>query len=271
MGRAKIVIPKEILHRLYWQEDLSPIEIAKQYKCDPITVRTRMRELGIAVRSQSSARMRYKKYDFSGDFIEKSYLIGFRLGDLNVYQTSEGSDLVVVRCNTTQAVQVELMKKLFSPYGHVTVSHGKHSININCYLNRSFMFLLSKNGTPLWLYGDDSYILAFIAGYIDAEGSFLLNQRKARFKMDAYDENILCPMAEWLQQQGINVKIRKIGLSGQERSDGTIFHHDLWRININEAQSLGHFIRMIKPYIQHQARLQQIILCETNISQRGLG
>lgn len=77
-------IPKDILTRLYWRKQLSTLEIAELFNCNKETIRKRLMEFDIVRKSASIARMRYKKYNFSGDLIEKAYLIGFRLGDLNV-------------------------------------------------------------------------------------------------------------------------------------------------------------------------------------------
>lgn len=231
-----------------------------------MTILNRLNEYEIPKRSPSEARMRYKKFNFSGDKLEKAYMLGFRLGDLNVYQTSNKSELTIARCNTTQAVQVRLMKRLFSKYGKVTVSIGKYSTNVNCYLNNTFKFLLPKHrGIPKWIIMDESTCNAFIAGYTDAEGNFLLNQSRARFKIDAYDTEILHGIAGWLSERGIRAKLRRIYKLGDLRIDGLKFNADLWRLNVNEAASLLRFIQRIKPFIKHQTRLKHIYLCEKNI------
>lgn len=269
MGRALISIPKAKLKYLYWNEYLSPFKIAKIYNCNQVTVRTRMREYGIPKRSGSEARMRYRKFDFSGDLIEKGYMLGFRLGDLNVYQTSKKSDLIVVRCNTTQVVQVKLIEEMFSRYGKVTISKGSISTNVQCFLNRSFDFLLPKNQkVPTWICKDVKTIAAFIAGYIDAEGNFILNQGRARFKIDSYDLGILRWIATTLNSRNISVKLRRIAKKGKFFTKIYKFNKDLWRININDAISLLNFISYIKPFIKHKARLQNLMVCEMNIKLR---
>lgn len=234
-----------------------------------MTIGNRLREFNIPIRSNSAAKMRYPKFDFSGDIIEKAYMLGFRLGDLNVYQTSKNSELIVARCNTTQVVQIRLMEKLFSRYGKVTISRGQYSTNVNCFLNRSFIFLLPKyERVPAWIDGDKTTSAAFIAGYTDAEGNFILNQYRARFKIDSYDVGILNWIANWLNNKDINFKLRRIGKTGDLRSNGTRFKHDIWRLNVNEAISLMRFITMIKPFSKHDTRLLHMEVCETNIKQR---
>lgn len=269
MGRAKIQIPKDILERLYWKDYLSPLKIAKLYECDAVTVRTRMREYGLPKRSASEARMRYKKFNFSGDLVEKAYMIGFRIGDLNIYQTNSLSELIVARCNTTQDVQINLINSIFSQYGQVTISRGKYGVNVNCFLNKSFRFLIPKyREVPSWINLEDQLCAAFIAGYSDAEGNFIINQTRARLKIDSYDADILKWITNKLIKWGILTKLRCIAKIGSLAADGSRYKQDLWRVNINQAISLLNFINHIKPFAKHGNRIRQMNICEMNIKQR---
>lgn len=269
MGRKKIIVDKKTLEDLYWKKHSSPAKIAKRYYCSAMTIRTRIQELAIPKRSSSGARMRYKKFDFSGNLVEKAYLIGFRLGDLNTYKTSRKSELVVARCNTTQEAQINLIKGIFGKYGKVTISSGEYSTNVNCFLNKTFNFLLPKFKTiPSWIEKSKNTGLAFIAGYTDAEGNFILNQGRARFKIDAYDLSVLSWIVNYLNKLGIQVKFCCIAREGDLRSNGLKFNADLWRINVNEAFSLLTFITLLKPYIKHKKRLSDMLICEKNIKRR---
>ncbi len=269
MGRTKVLIPQKSLKYLYLKKYKSAAYISRLYNCTAMTVRARLKEFGIPLHSFAASRMHYKKYDFSGDLIEKAYLIGFRLGDLNVYQKSKISESIVARCNTTQIVQIRLIKKLFSKYGRVTISHGVYSTNVNCYLNMSFKFLLSNiKDVPVWIKQDKKVGMAFIAGYTDAEGNFLLNQAKARFKIDSYDKEIILWIASFLEKRGIRTKAWCIARSGALRRGGYKLNNDLWRININEAFSLLRFIQYIKIFTKHKTRLKHMIICEKNIMER---
>ncbi|MBI4029465.1 MAG: hypothetical protein HY376_03810 [Candidatus Blackburnbacteria bacterium] len=264
-----IDIPKDKLNEYYWEKGLSQIKIAKIFNCDPMTVGNRIRQYNISKKTNSEARMHYKKDDFDGNLASKAYLIGFRLGDLNVYQTSKKSSLVVARCNTTHKVQVELIANLFSLYGKVTVSPGTYSTNVNCYLNKSFKFLLPKYITlPAWLSRSKRASASFIAGYVDAEGNFLLNQSRARFKIDSYDEEILLWIFYWLTSKKINAKFRQIAKRGQSRTNGMRFNKDLWRLNVNSASSLLRFIEFIEPFCKHKTRVHDMLLCKNNILER---
>ena len=117
--RHKIFISKRELTKLYYQEKKSKYKIGEIYKCSFKTVLNRMRDFRMVPLSRSIIQSTYDKKDFSGNLTEKAYLIGFRLGDLNVYKTTPNSEVIVVRCHTTVREQVELMRKLFNPYGKV--------------------------------------------------------------------------------------------------------------------------------------------------------
>lgn len=265
----KIFIPRELLVRLYWQDHKSSIRIARIFHCHPMTIRNRIHELGIVKRSPSDARMRYGKQNFSGNSLEKAYLLGFRLGDLNSYRTNVNSDLIIVRCHTTQNVQVKLIKQLFLSYGQVTVSKSVYGYNINCYLNKTFRFLLPKHKkVPLYIRSNEARSWAFIAGYVDAEGYFGLNQLKARFKIDSYDIQILDWMRKILQELSVRIIFRQIAKRGQPQYRTGIFHKDLWRFEINEARSILRFIHTIGPYMRHEKRKADMIICQHNIKDR---
>lgn len=265
----RVNVSKKVLQRLYWDERKSSIEIAKLYKCHSMTIRNRIRELGITKRTPSDARMHYEKHDFSENSIERAYLLGFRLGDLSAYQTSVDSELIVVRCHTTQLAQVTLMQSLFSSYGRVTVSKGIHGYNVNCFLNATFDFMLPKHEVvPEIVNKQQSSIWAFIAGYIDAEGSFGINQGKARFKIDSYDVHVLEWMVNVFCESLLVVKFRQIAVQGQPQYRAGIFHKDLWRLEINEGSSIFRFINMVSIYIRHEKRKTDMIICLNNVKER---
>lgn len=264
---AKIKILKNKLIELYHKKKMSPYKIGVLLGCSFSTITNRLKEYKISRRTKSEAQNRYPKYDFSGNKIEKAYLIGFRIGDLNVYRPSEKSQILVVRCHTTQAVQTELIRKLLSKYGQITCSDREVGKNVNCYLNNSFLFLLPKyDNVENWIKKDSQCAAAFIAGYVDAEANFILNQGRARFKIDTYDKNILEWMHAWCEYNKINSKFRLLTKKGERW--GINFKKDLWRLNINEACSLMIFIEFIYPYLKHKTRIKQVNLMKRNILAR---
>lgn len=263
MGRKKISLDKKELRKLYLEKNLSPYKIARILGCSFTTITNRLKEYKIPLKTPAYARTKYPKKDFSGDLEEKSYILGFRLGDLNCYRISERSETIVARCHTTEKVQVTLIDGLFSSYGKVTISKNRGHYHINCLLNNSFHFLLTKKFSPKNLHQ-----LSFVARYYDAEGNSQLNQGRARIKIDSYDYEILAWISEFLTKIGIENKFWMIGTKGSLRNDDTYFNKNLWRLTINKANSIMKFINEIGPFLKHQKQIQRMKKCFINIQDR---
>lgn len=261
MAKNKQGLKKELLYDLYWNKNLSPYKIGDMFGCSFSTITNRFKEFEIPFKNQSLARQKYPKWDFSGNSCEKAYMLGFRIGDLNVYKTSEKSEYIVVRCHTTCKDQLDLIQELFKKYGKVTISETSH---INCHLNNSFNFLLPKYGAYQKISRKEEFY-SFMAGYLDAEGYFGINQGRARLKVDSYDSEVLKWMSKNLELFGIRTKLKIIGICKTERS----FGKELWRLNVNWADDLLNLIYLLKPYARHRKRIEQMKICENNILERN--
>lgn len=272
--RKKILIPKKELQRLYYKEKKSKYKIGEIYNCSFKTVLNRMREFDMKPLSRSIIQSRYFKNDFSENNIEKAYLIGFRLGDLNVYKTANHSEVIVVRCHTTRKEQVQLIKKIFSKYGKVSYkTDGKNnSFHVNCFLNNSFEFLLPKEDNVVdWIIEQNIYSSAFAAGYIDAEGNFGVYSGRARFKIDSYDKNIILWFSDWLRNNNILFPSpRKIASKGYvyNKKFGYKYNKDLWRITVNSQESLLKLFGLIGHYLKHKKRIIDFNKCLKNLNER---
>lgn len=266
---SKIQIDKKILKELYWDKNLTPQKISVIFDCNLITIRNRLKEFGIPLKDPAFARTRFARKDFDNIFTTKAYMIAFRLGDLNVYRPSLKSQTIVVRCHTTQKDQIDIIEGLFGGYGRVRTSLNNGHYNINCFLNNTFDFLIPKNNSAWeWLKNDNSLMPHFIAGYVDAEGNFILNQNRARFKIDSYDTDILAHISNWLTGIGINNKFRKIYSKGDPWNGAFPLSKDLWRLNINDMVSLQKFDNLIFPLIRHKKRAIDMVMCLENITER---
>lgn len=245
---------------MYLIKGLSTSQIADLLSCSSVTIINRLKELGIKRINNSGKKIKYKRTNFSTNREEEAYLIGFRLGDLNIYKTKE---TIIARCHTTDINQVKLMKKLFVKYGHVGISIGRVGFHINCFLNSSFEFLVPKEDlVPKWSLSKRNLFYSFIAGYTDAEGNFNISQGKARFKIDSYDLNVLSQIASNLVKLGIRAKYRIISVKGR------FLKKDLWRMGINEARSLLKFMLLLKKYLKHKKRLLDMNRCIRNVEAR---
>lgn len=275
MSRRKIVIPKKELEVLYYKEKKSKYKIGDIYNCSFKTVLNRMREFGMEPLSRSIIQSKYEKKIFSGNNEEKAYIIGFRLGDLNVYKTTKRSEVIIVRCHTTNMDQVEIMKALFCKYGQVSIAENKKnkSYCINCFLNDSFSFLLPKiDGVDAWISKDNNYSISFAAGYIDAEANIGVYDGRARFKIDSYDKNIILWFYGWFLKNGIKCpEPARIAVKNQvyNQKFGYKYNKDLWRVRVSEKGSLIILLNLIKGYLKHKKRLRNLNECLQNIYDRS--
>ena len=267
----KIVIPVDRLKKLYLDQHLSTFEIAQLFNCNRQTIANKLKLFDIPRHSPSKARIKYDiRKDFNGSLEEKAYLLSFRLGDLNVYKPFyQTSETIVIRCHTTNIVQVNLIEELFNNYGRITTSKGKHGYTINCYLNMSFDFLLPKSDfVEEWIGKSQSTSLAFIAGYIDAEGTFQINQGRGRFVLSVCDKNILYWIHNRLIEYNIKSIYKRVSEKGTKSIGKYVFSNDVWRININESNSLFEFIKMIIPFLKHEKRVADMQIVGANIINR---
>lgn len=268
---VKIYISKKALVKLHYKQKKSACEIGRIYKCSFGTVANRMKEYGLKHLSRSIIQSKYLKKNFSGSDEEKAYMIGFRLGDLNIYKTASHSDVIVVRCHTTRKEQANLVKNLFKKYGKVTIG-GEKSIYINCFLNRSFSFLLPKEDkVEEWISANRKCSSNFVAGYVDAEANIGVYDGRARFKVDSYDKNIIFWLFEWLLKNGVPCPNPiRIGEKGQvyNKELGYKYNQDLWRVRVSNQKSLATLFQIIKPLLRHKKRLQHLNKCVKNLHDR---
>ncbi len=267
----RIEIPKKELEKFYYKENKSSYKIGKIYKCSFQTISNRMKEYGMEPLPRSIIQSKYKKKNFSENKTEKAYIIGFRLGDLNVYKTTKHSKVIVVRCHTTKMEQVEIMQALFCKYGQVSCKENKKtaSYHINCFLNESFNFLLPKvDRVEDWISKDNNYSMAFASGYIDAEGNVGVYDGRARFKIDSYDKNIIFWFYKWFLKNDIFCpKPAKIAVKNQiyNQKFGYKYNKDLWRIRVSKQESLLILLNLIKKYLMHKKRIKDLNLCLKNL------
>jgi hypothetical protein len=261
----KVPISKDNLVELYQTKKYSLMKIGKIYGITPSAVFRKVQRTHIKLRNSWDTNTKHERKRFTGTRTEKAYLIGFRLGDLGVRQKSKITKSVLVGSNTTKPEQVKLIKTLFSRYSYVWVSKPS-KIGVICMstlLHPSFSFLLPKNDLiENWILQSSSYTAAFVAGYTDAEGSFGVYNRRAKFRLGSYDKGILKQTDIWLKSKNIKsiFELERIKKKGQNK--------DYWRITINEAKSLLKLYKEIFPYMKHGKRISDFTRVKQNIELR---
>ncbi len=248
-ARQAVKIGEETLRRLYVEEDLTVEAIAERYGCSLATVSRQLKRYHILARPFNIPT--YPRADFSGDLVEKAYLIGFRLGDLDI---REEGQTIVVATSTTKQAQLDLLRQSFGGYGHLRETSGPHEkVWLRCGLNQTFQFLLPKSDSvPEWVLEDDKTFLAFFAGYADAEGSF---RDAPIFVLRTYDVNLLQTCWAYRQRIGIRCPPPRLAVkAGYVNKAGVISRGDQWDLAVHRQTSLQMLIELLLPYLKHSKR-----------------
>ncbi len=268
--KKKVDISCEELHRLYVERQFTFVEIAKQYKCSPVTIHKRLKRCGISARPAGGSVYEYPKKDFDGSLQEKAYLIGFRLGDLHV---EEGNWAIRIRCTSTHQEQIDLVHDLFEKYGGVWISQPreKRGTGITAHLNRSFEFLIPREDKIAdWILSDENLFAAFLAGYVDAEGSFIISGGRAYFKVDSGDRGIL--FQAWMRLTEIGIRFSEPRLVRPAGTWIRQFHlssrRDIWRLTSERKETLHQFCELLEPFLRHRKRVRDMELVRSNVQLR---
>lgn len=273
--RKPVFIPEEKLKKLYLIRKLSETQIARKMQCSRCAIEKLMKKYGIKPRSLSQAQMKYPKCNFSGNLVEKAYLLGFRLGDLNVVPAKLQ---IQVSCSTSVPAQTKLIENLFHKYTRVAIRQkrfiGRQLItDIRCLLNQSFKFLLPKEDKiESWILKNKKLFFAFLTGYIDAEGHIFVRlcQRSktptAGLEIQSYDKGILQGIWKKLIQVNIRCPKPKINkYKGYISKNGIINRKDLWRLSINRKGGLFLLLNSVEPYIKHDKRRDDLKKAKRNL------
>lgn len=267
-----IKISKNKLDDLYFKKRLSLKKISKLYRCNQVAIFKKMKRYDMNLRTPWETNIKYPRYNFSDDKIEKAYLLGFRAGDLGVRKTSKKTGTILVGCNSTKPAQIKLINQLFRNYGPVWIGKknylGVRSIDTS--LNRSFNFLLpKKDKVASWILANKKYFAAYTAGYTDAEGSIGIYRNRAKFRLGSYDIGILKAINSLFLKRGFKALLTLETKAGFRDKRGVIHRGNFWRITINEKASLLFLFNLIGPYLKHSDRIRAMKKAINNIHKRN--
>lgn len=253
-------ISNKTLEYLYLKKRLSSRKIAKLYDCAYSCIDSRIRKLGLPVKTLAAAHITTSRHPFSGNLSERAYLTGFSIGDLRVRKVYKNSETILIDCGSTKKEQIRLIKGLFGKYGRVWISKPKENgkTQIECGLNLSFSFLLGKfSKFPTWVSKSRKLILFAIAGFSDAEGSFFIgkNGKYAGFAIGNYNQTILKQINEWLHNLRFKTRLCLGVKKGYTGKDGYIHQGDYWILSITVKYFLLKFTRLILPYLKHKDKI----------------
>ena len=268
---AFLNLTKELLEDLYINKHFSTWKIAKILGCARSTVYAKAILFRIPVRTRAESHIIYPRKDFSRDLVEKAYLIGFRIGDLRVRKFYKNSETIKLDCGSTKSEQIDLIKSLFSSYGRVWIGkpNRQGAIQIECFLNASFRFLLSKE-SPEWIFNIKKYFFSFLAGFTDAEGTIFISDNQAHYALGNYDLPLLQNIKSGLDKFAIKTpKITCHKRKGLIGSFGYKYNHDYWTLSVNRKVDLMKLFSYIGPRLKHKNRLKQMKIAVENIEERN--
>lgn len=279
---VRLNIPKNRIKFLYEKQGKSSTHLAKIYSCSFKTILNRFREYNIKTRDISEAHTKYPKRNFSGDLIEKAYLIGFRIGDLHIRKYEQNGKIVSAQCASTHPEQIALIRNLFRKYGYVRITrpNKKRVIRIECALNSTFSFLLNKKDKiEPWILCNDKLFFVFLAGYIDAEGDIgVYSNNAASFRIGTYDKNILSQIQNKLINRGIDSRLTldrpkgsKVNLPEEDRHSNKEYktNRDFWRLAVYKKKALLKLFNRITPYFRHPRMKNGLLKARRNIYWRN--
>ena len=269
-GTKRVKITKNELADLYVIQKFSTWQIEKKLNIPRGTVYRKLKEYGIKIRDLSTANIIYPKSDFSGDLIEKAYLIGFRIGDLGVRKQYLNSKTICVASGSTIPEQIKLIKNLFKKYSKVWIKKTKRGkINIQVILNQSFDFLLDKT-FPKWIARDKRIFFSFLAGFTDAEGAIRISNKMAYFSLGNYDKTLLYIIHANLNRFGIKCNVPKEdNRKGTKNTQGYRYTSNYWSLRVHDKENLLKLIASIKPYIKHELKKRDLNNAIENINYRN--
>lgn len=262
---------KERLIDLYLNKKLSTWQIEKGYGYSRGTVHRKLKEFSIKTRDRADSHIIFERKNFSGNLIEKAYLIGFRIGDLGVRKIYPNSKTICVASGSTIKEQIELIENLFKEYGKTWIqktNDGK--INIQANLNESFEFLLSKE-VPKWILNDKKYFFSFLAGFTDAEGWIGVYNKMATYSLGNTDLKILLIIRKNLNKFGVYCgKVYTNKRKGKPTTEGYFFSSDYYQLRVNKKVDLLRLFMKLKPYVKHKNKIKDLNGAIENIKRRNM-
>lgn len=277
--RRPLKITKEGLN-YHYNRGLSLKKIAQIFHCSESGLERRFKNYKLQSRGINNRACKIKKYDFSGNRIEKAYLIGFRFGDLNVIKRV---NVISVRCSSTIREQILLIKKLFRMYTNPSTKsfiEKKFNIlrtDILCLLNKTFTFLIAKTDKiPGWILKDKILFFSFFAGYSDAEGCFYFKKPRGcgkitvgSFLIATQQKFIIYQLWKNMQRYGIKAPFPRISVPSGIRPGGFKNNKDMWQIEVCRKESLWKLIHLMGQFMKHQNKLKRIRQIKDNLLLRN--
>lgn len=255
----KTNIQEEELRKLYWEKNLSTLQIAKILGFrSKSSVLNHMMKFGIPRRP--SDKKNYFRKPFSGNLDEKAYLLGLRTGDLFA---KKHFNLILISMTSPKAAQMKMFNEAFGGYAHITEREAKGGFTettrrADSLLHPSFEFLAEKNSSiPFWILQNNQLFYFFLAGYCDAEASWIVTEHKRYkgrwkdlvFSLGTCDKNILEQINQKLRDLGFNSHlylVRRKGIYGTR-----VCNFDLYRVMMSNHDDIVRLAKILLSFSKH--------------------
>jgi len=254
-------VPKEEIEKLYWQQKLTLSQIGRMFSVTYPTVIYWMKKRGVHTRGVR----KYETRPFDGNELEKAYVMGLRLGDLNVRAHRRQ---ILARTSTSHPAMLELFRNIFQRYSHVhqfSMFNPKKKPHfdwqIYALLDKSFDFLLSKAAPDDTLTNEDKFY-AFLAGYTDAEGCILItpngNGLRFYFQVAAEDKRTLFVIANKLREAGYHFTLRISAKKGENY--GRKYNKNYWELRIATKADVIKLLERLALRHQEKIKWKKLVL-----------
>ncbi len=191
-------------------------------------------------------------------------MLGLRTGDLNA---SRSGFQIRLSTSTTHPALWILLNEIFGRYGRVgrsaALSRGHYEWATYCYLDSSFEFLLEKcKVIPEDILTDEQLFLAFLAGYVDAEGSLRVYEVEGTvavsLRINSEDERILRDITRKLKSMGYHVDFALMARRGLHRKKR--YHRNLWSLGMFRREEVGNLLRKLPLRHSEKTRAAGVVL-----------
>ncbi|MBI5149070.1 hypothetical protein HZA33_05305 [Candidatus Pacearchaeota archaeon] len=247
----KNILTKEKLNELYIERKLSMAKISRYLCVTYQTIIYWLKKFNIEIRGPKT----YNKKPFSGDILERAYLMGLSIGDFNV---KKHHAQILVRTSTTHPAMISLFNQLFTKYSFVKQIKLKSMPSWYLYtiLDSSFDFLMEK-GINLENFKKEEFY-AFLSGYVDAEGCLCITNNKETFRyhfsLASEDINILNGIKEYLSKLGHKVSFRISAKRGNLTTNGKVYNKDYWELRLYSKKEVLNLIGKLQ--LQHYEKIR---------------
>lgn len=267
-------LTKDFLEKVYCKDGLSTWAIEARYGFSRSRVYSALVRFSLPRRTPAQSHVLYARSNFSGDELEKAYLIGFAEGDLRVRNHGgERSETISIACGSTKNAQINLIRTLFSRYGRVWIGkpNSRGVINVEAFVNKSFSFVLPNQREYTWCAASQKSFFSFLAGFTDAEGSLFISDNKAHIAWGNEDRAILNFIRSSLMSFGITPsKLVCDSRAGSYGSHGYVFNKNYCHVECIRKESVRDLLRSLAPYIRHADKKVAIAKIRRNLVARGM-